>query len=70
VDTRNLFSKAYLAWYVVVSVIVVVALAWAMQDEAWWKIVIVLAAYVSLVRGAACWFCKRAREVNRRRVSS
>ena len=63
-DTRQLLSKAYLVWYVAVSVIVVVALGWGMEGEAWWKIVIVLIAYLSLVRGAACWFCKRAREIS------
>ncbi len=65
-DTRHVLSKIYLVWYLVVSVIVVAALAWAMQGEAWWKIAVVLVAYLSLVRGAACWFCKRAREVSGR----
>ena len=63
-DTRKWLSKAYLVWYVVMSVIVVVALGWGMEGEAWWKVVIVLIAYLSLVRGAACWFCKRAREIS------
>ncbi len=63
-DARKWLSTAYLAWYVVTSVIVVVALGWGMEGEAWWKVAIVLIAYLSLVRGAACWFCKRAREIS------
>ncbi len=63
-NARKLLSTAYLAWYIVMSVIVVVALGWALEGEAWWKVLIVLVAYFSLVRGAACWFCKRAREIS------
>lgn len=61
-DARQIRSKGFLVWYVVASLVVVIALAWAMEGQVWWKVLPVLAAYVSLVWGAGCAFCKRARE--------
>lgn len=62
-DTRQIISKAYLVWFVLASFVVILALGSMMEGQAWWKIAIVLVAYVSLVRGAGCFFCKRSREV-------
>lgn len=62
-DMRQLISKAYLVWFVLASFVIVLALGSMMEGQAWWKIVIVLVAYISLVRGAGCFFCKRSREV-------
>lgn len=62
-EMRQIISKAYLVWFVVASFVVILALGSMMEGQAWWKIAIVLVAYVSLVRGAGCFFCKRSREV-------
>lgn len=64
-DQRKLKAGAFLAWYIASSLVVVIVLAWAMQDQAWWKSVLVLLAFVSLVYGAGCFFCRNARRVLR-----
>ena len=64
-NMRQFLSKGFLVWYVVASLLTVVALGWAMEGQAWWKVLPVLVAYGSLVWGAGCFFCKRSREVLR-----
>ncbi len=60
---RQLLSKAYWVWYIAASLILVIALGSVMEGQAWWKVAGVLIAFVSLIWGSGCWFCKRSREV-------
>lgn len=62
-DNRTLLSNAYIVWFVAASLLTAIALAMAFEDEPLWLWILFLIAYVSLVRGAACWFCKRRREI-------
>lgn len=62
-NTRLVLSRAFLVWFFASSAVVLVALGWGMEGEAWWKYVVVFVAYASLVWGAACWFCKQANAV-------
>ncbi len=62
-DNRTLLANAYIVWFVAASLLTAIALAIAFEDEPLWLWILFLIAYVSLVRGAACWFCKRRREI-------
>ncbi|NLF77631.1 MAG: hypothetical protein GX573_18205 [Chloroflexi bacterium] len=62
-DNRTLLANAYIVWFVAASLLTAIALAMAFEDEPLWLWILFLIAYVSLVRGAACWFCKRRREI-------
>ena len=62
-STRQIMSKGFWVWYIASSLILVIALGSVMEGQAWWKVIPVLIAFVSLVWGAGCWFCKRSREV-------
>lgn len=62
-DNRTLLANAYIVWFIAASLLTAVALAMAFEDEPLWLWILFLIAYVSLVRGAACWFCKRRREI-------
>ncbi len=62
-STQFLLSRAYLAWFVVASLLGAITLGLAFQDEALWKAIPFALAYLGLVRGAGCFYCKRAREV-------
>ncbi len=65
-STQQIISKAYWVWYIAAALVLVIALGSAMEGQAWWKIVATLLAYVSLVWGAGCWFCRRSRETLQR----
>ena len=62
-DNRTLLANAYIVWFIAASLLTAIALAMAFEDEPLWLWILFLIAYVSLVRGAACWFCKRRREI-------
>lgn len=64
-DSRKVLAGAYLAWYIATSLLIAIVLAWAMQDQAWWKSIPVLLAFISLVYSSGCFFCRRARQALR-----
>lgn len=62
-NNRTILANAYIVWFVIASLVMAVVLAMAFEDEPLGLWIVGLIAYVSLVRGAACWFCKRRREI-------
>lgn len=62
-NSRTILANMYIVWFILASLSMALALAMAFEDEPLWLWILFLVAYVSLVRGAACWFCKRRREI-------
>jgi hypothetical protein len=69
VNNRTILANAYIVWFIAASLVMAIVLAMAFEDEPLWLWIPALIAYVSLVRGAACWFCKRRREILGKEVS-
>jgi len=60
---QDAIANAYLAWFVAASVLMAIALALAFEDRSLWLWIPFLIAYISLLRGASCWFRHRACEL-------